>query len=155
MAEGTAANSPAKAATGTPEKAAEKAGDAGAADKAGVDEKADEQEECGFCKFMKAGSCETAFVAWEDCVDKAKEADGDFVEKCAKQTEALRECMLADPGYYGDMLPDEGEADDRDRKDDREPSNAEPPLKKNHQPSSPRRRGPEKQSRAASAVERA
>ena len=70
----------------------------------------EEEEECGFCRFMKGGSCKTAFVQWEDCVDKAKEADGDFVEKCAKQTEALRDCMMADPGYYGDMLPDEEKA---------------------------------------------
>ena len=38
---------------------------------------------------------------WEECVDTVKEAQGDFVEKCQKQTEALRDCMMADPGYYG------------------------------------------------------
>ena len=34
-------------------------------------------------------------------MDTVKEAQGDFVEKCQKQTEALRDCMMADPGYYG------------------------------------------------------
>ena len=95
---------------------------------------------------MKGGSCKTAFVAWEDCVDKAKEADGDFVEKCAKQTEALRDCMLADPGYYGDMLPDEGEADDE--KKDSEASRSDAKAK----PSEPATAAPAKQSRAAAAV---
>ena len=106
----------------------------------------EEEEECGFCKFMKGGSCKTAFVAWEDCVDEAKEADGDFVEKCAKQTEALRDCMLADPGYYGDMLPDEGEADDEKKKD----TEGSPDAKA--KPSEPELAAPVKRSRAAAAV---
>ena len=110
MAGETTANAPGKAET-DPEDTTAETGDGEKAAEAADGEK-EEEEECGFCKFMKGGSCKTAFVAWEDCVDKAKEADGDFVEKCAKQTEALRDCMLADPGYYGDMLPDEGEADD-------------------------------------------
>lgn len=76
----------------------------------GVGEEEEEEEEtCGFCRFMKGGSCKATFVAWENCVDAEKEAGGDFVEKCQKQTEALRDCMLADPGYYGDMLPSEGD----------------------------------------------
>mmetsp|Transcript_12241 Transcript_12241/g.44024 ORF Transcript_12241/g.44024 Transcript_12241/m.44024 type:complete len:92 (-) Transcript_12241:76-351(-) len=61
---------------------------------------------------MKGGSCKATFVKWEKCVDAAKERDDDYVAECAKQTEALRDCMLADPGYYGEMLPDEKEDDD-------------------------------------------
>jgi hypothetical protein len=76
------------------------------------EEEEEEEETCGFCKFMKGGSCKATFVKWEACVDAAKERDDDYVAECAKQTEALRDCMLADPGYYGEMLPDEKEDDD-------------------------------------------
>ena len=77
-------------------------------------EEEEEEEECGFCRFMKGGSCKATFVAWEDCVDAAKDAKEDFVEKCAAQTAALRDCMIANPGYYGDMLEGAGEDDDGD-----------------------------------------
>ena len=107
------------------------------AEKVGDEE---EEEECGFCRFMKGGSCKAAFVAWEECVDAAKDAKNDFVEKCAKQTEALRDCMMADPGYYGDMLPDEKEdeggkdgtaadADDDKRGAEDEPEADAPPVR--------------------------
>ena len=43
------------------------------------EEEEEEEEECGFCKFMKGGSCKATFVAWEDCVDAAKEGKEDFV----------------------------------------------------------------------------
>ena len=129
-----------------PEDTTAKARDGAKAAEAADGEKEEEEEECGFCKFMKGGSCKTAFVAWEDCVDEAKEADGDFVEKCAKQTEALRDCMLADPGYYGDMLPDEGEADDEKKKD----TEGSPDAKA--KPSEPELAAPVKRSRAAAAV---
>jgi hypothetical protein len=73
--------------------------------------KGDEEDEetCGFCKYMKGGSCKDAFVAWEACVDKAKETDEDFVEVCYEATSALRDCMLKDPEYYGPMT---GESED-------------------------------------------
>ena len=77
-------------------------------------EEEEEEEECGFCRFMKGGSCKATFVAWEDCVDAAKDAKEDFVAKCAAQTAALRDCMIANPGYYGDMLDGAGEDDDGD-----------------------------------------
>ena len=145
MAGETTANAPGKAET-DPEDATAKAGDGAKAADAADGEKQEEEEECGFCKFMKGGSCKTAFVAWEDCVDKAKESDGVFVEKCAKQTEALRDCMLADPGYYGDMLPDEGEADDEKKDSEAARSDAKA------RPSEPATAAPAKQSRAAAAV---
>ena len=146
MAGETNAKAPGNAET-DPEDTTAKARDGAKAAEAADGEKEEEEEECGFCKFMKGGSCKTAFVAWEDCVDEAKEADGDFVEKCAKQTEALRDCMLADPGYYGDMLPDEGEADD-DKKKDTEASRADAKAI----PSEPELAAHTKQSRAAAAV---
>ena len=86
----------------------------GAEGKEGKEGKEEEEEECGFCRFMKGGSCKATFVAWEDCVDAAKDAKEDFVEKCAAQTAALRDCMIANPGYYGDMLEGAGEDDDGD-----------------------------------------
>ena len=68
-----------------------------------------EEETCGFCKYMKGGSCRAAFAAWEACVDAAKARDEDFVETCFETTSALRECMLRDPEYYGPMTGEAGE----------------------------------------------
>ena len=72
-----------------------------------ADEEEEEEEECGFCKYMKGGSCKEAFVAWEACVDAAKERGEDFVDVCFETTSALRDCMLLDPDYYGPMVGDE------------------------------------------------
>ena len=70
----------------------------------GDKEEDEDEEECGFCKYMKGGSCKDAFVAWEACVDEAKEKEEDFVERCFETTSALRDCMLKDPEYYGPMV---------------------------------------------------
>jgi len=132
-----------------------KASDTTATDGAGPEKKDEEpEEECGFCKFMKAGSCKSSFVAWEDCVDLAKEGDGDFVEKCAAQTEALRDCMLKDPGYYGDMLPDEGDGDETGAKKKESEEDEKGAKKKEGDDEKPEARAPVKQSRAAAALER-
>ena len=87
------------------------AGDASDAPRASDarDEDEEEEETCGFCKYMKGGSCRAAFAAWEACVDAAKARDEDFVETCFETTSALRECMLRDPEYYGPMTGEEGE----------------------------------------------
>lgn len=42
----------------------------------------EENETCGFCKFMKGGGCRDAFVAWSGCVDRERDAGGDFTEEC-------------------------------------------------------------------------
>ena len=75
---------------------------------------------------MKGGSCKATFVAWEDCVDAAKEGKEDFVEKCAEQTAALRDCMIADPKYYGDML--EGSSEDAEGDEDVLPDSLDDPI---------------------------
>jgi hypothetical protein len=87
------------------------AGDASDAPRASDAREEDEAEEetCGFCKYMKGGSCRAAFEAWEACVDAAKARDEDFVETCFETTSALRECMLRDPEYYGPMTGEAGE----------------------------------------------
>ena len=72
MAGETTANAPGKAET-DPEDTTAETGDGEKAAEAADGKKEEEEEECGFCKFMKGGSCKTAFVAWEDCVDKAAE----------------------------------------------------------------------------------
>lgn len=71
--------------------------------------------ECGFCRFMKNGPCGDEFVAWEACVDKAKESGADFVEACGKTTLDLKACTDRHPEYYG-MLGDDKEEDDDDDK---------------------------------------
>ena len=50
---------------------------------------------------MKAGPCGDVFTAWEDCIDECKEEDEDFVTVCGPQTIALKECVDAEPEYYG------------------------------------------------------
>lgn len=63
--------------------------------------------ECGFCKFMKAGPCGKEFVAWEACIDAAKESGKDFVDLCGKPTLALKTCTDAHPEYYGELMGDD------------------------------------------------
>jgi len=82
----------------------------------GDKEEDEDEEECGFCKYMKGGSCKDAFVAWEVCVDEAKEKEEDFVERCFETTSALRDCMLKDPEYYGPMVG-ENEGNDAEEGD--------------------------------------
>jgi hypothetical protein len=75
------------------------------------EEEEEEEETCGFCAYMKGGSCKNEFIGWEKCVDAAKEKEEDFVAKCFEQTAKLRECMLRDPGYYGEMDDGDGEGE--------------------------------------------
>ena len=79
-----------------------------------VKEEEEEEETCGFCAYMKGGSCKRQFVEWEKCVDDAKSKNEDFVQKCFEQTAALRECMLKDPEYYGEMDAEEEEEKEKD-----------------------------------------
>ena len=69
---------------------------------------------------MKGGSCKQEFVCWEKCVDQAKANEEDFVAKCFEETTALRECMMKDPKYYGEMDDEGGGNDDDDDDDDDE-----------------------------------
>jgi len=64
--------------------------------------------ECGFCRFMKMGPCGVEFVAWEKCIEKARDTKEDFVDLCGKQTMDLKLCTDRHPEYYGVL----GGADD-------------------------------------------
>ena len=64
--------------------------------------------ECGFCKFMRAGPCGDVFTAWEDCIDVCKKEDTDFVDICGAKTMALKDCVDANPEYYGVLGSDGG-----------------------------------------------
>ena len=62
---------------------------------------------------MKAGPCGTVFSAWEACVDAHREGGADsFVESCMVQTRGLKECMEANPEYYGPLLEGGDEGDE-------------------------------------------
>lgn len=63
-----------------------------------------EEEECGFCLFMKAGPCGKKFSHWEDCVEKAETTGDNIVEKCWQMTRLLKQCMEVNPEYYGPVL---------------------------------------------------
>jgi len=69
--------------------------------------------ECGFCRFMKNGPCGDVFVAWEACIDAARDSGEDFVELCGRPTLDLKACTDAHPEYYGDIAgPPAGEKGD-------------------------------------------
>ena len=89
--------------------------------------------ECGFCRFMKNGPCGEAFVAWEACIDRAREKDTDFVEMCGLSTMALKECTDKHPEYYGEL----GGGDDDNA--DKPPPDAAPPSEAPQPPAAPPR----------------
>jgi len=72
-----------------------------------------EEEECGFCLFMKAGPCGKRFAAWEACVDNADTVSSKIVEKCAQMTHFLKDCMVSNPEYYGPVLQAEKAMDEQ------------------------------------------
>ncbi|XP_062188940.1 uncharacterized protein LOC133892270 [Phragmites australis] len=73
----------------------------------------EEEGECGFCLFMKAGGCKDAFVAWEECVEAAQKEDSDMVERCYQATANLKKCMDAHADYYAPVLQAEQAVADR------------------------------------------
>jgi hypothetical protein len=82
------------------------------------------EPECAFCRFMKNGPCGAQFQMWEDCIDRARDQEADFVDLCGKETLVLKECTDKHPEYYGALSPD---ADDQaDAKSPTEP--VEEPL---------------------------
>ena len=66
---------------------------------------AKEEEDCGFCTYMRAGPCGEVFTAWEKCVEDHRSRDEDFAKGCVPATRALTECMSEHKDYY--ELPDQ------------------------------------------------
>jgi len=66
-----------------------------------------EEKGCGFCRFMKLGPCGKQFAIWEACIDKCKETEEDFVDKCAQQTLTLKQCVDQNPEYYYSVLEED------------------------------------------------
>ncbi|KAM3280082.1 hypothetical protein ACQJBY_047087 [Aegilops geniculata] len=64
----------------------------------------EEEGECGFCLYMKAGGCKEAFVSWEECVQAAEKEGSDMVERCFQATTNLKKCMDAYADYYAPVL---------------------------------------------------
>lgn len=75
------------------------------------EEEEEEKGECGFCLFMKGGGCRDTFINWENCVEEGEKNKEDIVEKCFKETSALKKCMEAHSDYYGPLLVAEKEAE--------------------------------------------
>ncbi|KAG2631718.1 uncharacterized protein LOC120662277 [Panicum virgatum] len=65
---------------------------------------AEEECECEFCFFMKAGGCKDAYVALEECFEAAQKEGADFDERCDEVTANLRKCMDAHAHYYLPVL---------------------------------------------------
>ncbi|EOY13243.1 hypothetical protein QUC31_002228 [Theobroma cacao] len=72
----------------------------------------EEEGECGFCLFMKAGGCKESFIGWENCIREAEEYKQDIVEKCFEATSALKKCMEAHADYYEPILRAEKKAEE-------------------------------------------
>ncbi|CAH2075782.1 unnamed protein product [Thlaspi arvense] len=72
----------------------------------------EEEGECGFCLFMKAGGCRDSFIAWENCIEEAEKNKEDIVEKCFEVTGALKKCMEAHSDYYAPILQAEKAAEE-------------------------------------------
>ncbi|XP_022733598.1 uncharacterized protein LOC111287354 [Durio zibethinus] len=77
------------------------------------EESEEEEGECGFCLFMKAGGCKESFVGWENCIREAEENKEDIVEKCFEATSALKKCMEAHADYYEPVLRAEKKAEEK------------------------------------------
>ncbi|PAN09511.1 hypothetical protein PAHAL_2G030300 [Panicum hallii] len=73
----------------------------------------EEEGECGFCLFMKAGGCKDVFVAWEECVEAAQKEGADMVERCHEVTANLKTCMDAHADYYAPVLQAEQAVNER------------------------------------------
>ncbi|CAD6221143.1 unnamed protein product [Miscanthus lutarioriparius] len=73
----------------------------------------EEEGECGFCLFMKAGGCRDTFVAWEECVEAAQKDGDDMVERCHEATANLKKCMDAHADYYAPVLRAEEAVNER------------------------------------------
>ncbi|KAI3872270.1 hypothetical protein MKW92_033735 [Papaver armeniacum] len=57
------------------------------------------------CWFREEGGCKDTYIAWEDCLIKAVEADEeDLIGKCREVGSLLRECMVAHSDHYGPVL---------------------------------------------------
>ncbi|KAE9607360.1 hypothetical protein Lal_00026832 [Lupinus albus] len=75
------------------------------------DEEEEEEGECGFCLYMKSGGCKDEFIDWEKCIEEAEKNKEDLVEKCAKVTAVLKQCMDSHSDYYEPILRAEKDAE--------------------------------------------
>ncbi|MED6151501.1 hypothetical protein PIB30_083121 [Stylosanthes scabra] len=73
-------------------------------EKGGEGEDEEEEGECGFCLFMKAGGCRESFIEWEKCIEEAEKNKQDIIEKCVNVTAVLKQCMEAHSDYYEPIL---------------------------------------------------
>ncbi|XP_019420491.1 PREDICTED: transcriptional regulator Myc-like isoform X2 [Lupinus angustifolius] len=75
------------------------------------EEEEEEEGECGFCLYMKSGGCKDEFIDWEKCIEEAEKNKEDLVEKCAKATAVLKQCMDSHSDYYEPILRAEKDAE--------------------------------------------
>ncbi|KAK8815198.1 hypothetical protein WA158_003410 [Blastocystis sp. Blastoise] len=64
-----------------------------------------QKAECGWCVFMKGGPCWREFTKWQRCIQACGQNSDteEFITKCGKPTLILKDCVDANPGYYGEM----------------------------------------------------
>lgn len=91
----------------------------GEKDREGEEGRGEEEEEgeCGFCLFMKAGGCRESFIVWEDCIEEAEKNKEDIVDKCFEVTGALKKCMEAHADYYEPILMAEKAVEEEAKKE--------------------------------------
>ncbi|KAL6547072.1 hypothetical protein OROMI_022793 [Orobanche minor] len=78
----------------------------------GTEVEEEDEGECGFCLFMKAGGCKDTFTNWEKCVEEGEKNNEDIVDKCFEATSALKKCMEAHSDYYAPLLEAEKAAEE-------------------------------------------
>ena len=105
----TTSAAPAPAPAAAPSDAADAAADAASAARSAAVPKLAEDEDCGFCAYMRAGPCGETFTAWEDCVKLHQERNEDFAKKCVGATQGVWVygvdgdhivALMADGGHY-------------------------------------------------------
>ena len=69
-------------------------------------EKAEEEDGCPVCRYMKAGPCKQEFLSWDGCIQSLKEQED--MGKCFEVTMAMMGCMR-EHEYYDMMTAGTGD----------------------------------------------
>mmetsp|Transcript_6613 Transcript_6613/g.11258 ORF Transcript_6613/g.11258 Transcript_6613/m.11258 type:complete len:142 (-) Transcript_6613:276-701(-) len=87
-----------------------------------AEEEPEDPNECGWCKWMKAGGCKSEFEVWLKCVDDVRDAGRADVESCSAIMAPLWDCMQKNADYYEPQMDalkggEEGEKEQKAEKE--------------------------------------
>ncbi|KAG2299647.1 hypothetical protein Bca4012_011218 [Brassica carinata] len=66
------------------------------------EQKEEDNEECGFCTYIKGGECKESWIELEKCLDEAKKNNG--ATKCKEARKMFRTCLHDNPVYYEPVI---------------------------------------------------